>query len=197
MGRPREFDIDQALDRAVEIFWAQGYEGTSLTHLTAAMDISRPSLYAVFGSKRELFERVIDRYNERDDPVHKEAALDEPTIAGVVREYLHRYVDVIASPAHPWGCLVVQSATRCSPENAEIVTLVADRRREGLRLLQARFERGQREGDASTSLEPESLALYVATVCEGLAARAADGVPPEQLHGIVNVALRAVSSDRA
>ena len=61
-GRPRAFDPDAALDRALEVFWRQGYEGTALTDLTAAMGISKPSLYAAFGNKEELFAAVIDRY---------------------------------------------------------------------------------------------------------------------------------------
>jgi AcrR family transcriptional regulator len=63
-GRPREFDIDQALDRAIAVFWRKGYEGASLRDLTRAMGINRPSLYAAFGNKQELFRRALDRYDE-------------------------------------------------------------------------------------------------------------------------------------
>src|SRR5262245_59406118 len=61
-GRPREFDTDQALDRALEVFWRKGYEGASISELTEAMGINRPSLYAAFGNKEELFRKALDRY---------------------------------------------------------------------------------------------------------------------------------------
>jgi AcrR family transcriptional regulator len=63
-GRPRFFDAEAALDRAVEVFWRQGYEGASLSDLTAAMGINRPSMYAAFGNKDDLFRRAVARYAE-------------------------------------------------------------------------------------------------------------------------------------
>jgi AcrR family transcriptional regulator len=63
-GRPRAFDADAALDRALEVFWRQGYEGTALSDLTEAMGINRPSLYAAFGNKEALFAKVLDRYTD-------------------------------------------------------------------------------------------------------------------------------------
>ncbi len=64
MGRPRVFDVDEALDRALRVFWRKGYEGASLSDLTKAMRINRPSLYAAFGNKEALFRRALDRYAE-------------------------------------------------------------------------------------------------------------------------------------
>ncbi len=64
MGRPREFDIDEALDCALHVFWSKGYEGTSIAELTEAMGITRPSLYAAFGNKEELFRKALDKYVE-------------------------------------------------------------------------------------------------------------------------------------
>jgi AcrR family transcriptional regulator len=188
MARPREFDIDEALDRALDVFWQYGYEGTSLTQLTEAMGIGRPSLYAAFGDKRQLFERVIDRYNE-GTPSDKKAALELPTVREVVTAYLHLSVEGVTSSSHPHGCLVVQSATRCSPEHADVAESVAARRREGVKALQQRFERGAKEGDPTAVIDPEQLSLLVATLTEGLAVRASDGVAAGTLHQVVDVAL--------
>ncbi|WP_280299880.1 TetR/AcrR family transcriptional regulator [Nocardia abscessus] len=81
-GRPRSFDIDSALDRALEVFWRYGYEGAALSDLTAAMGVNRPSLYAAFGSKAELFDRALERYV--DGPGHYVAeALELPTARAV------------------------------------------------------------------------------------------------------------------
>ena len=77
-GRPRAFDIDEALEQALQVFWRKGYLGTSLTDLTEAMGINRPSLYATFGNKEALFRKVLDRYSERQT-AYLRSALEEPT----------------------------------------------------------------------------------------------------------------------
>lgn len=190
-GRPREFDTDEALDRALDVFWEHGYEGTSTAQLTAAMGVGRSSMYATFGSKDALFQQVIDRYYQ-GDAAYTAAALKEPTVRDVAREYLHRNADAITSSDHPQGCLVVGSALRCSPENSAIAADLAARRRATTQMLQDRFERGRQEGDASVELTPAQLAQYISTISEGLSVRAATGVTREELHTIVDIALRTV-----
>jgi AcrR family transcriptional regulator len=64
IGRPRAFDVDKALNRALRVFWRKGYEGASLSDLTKAMEINRPSLYAAIGNKEELFHKALERYAE-------------------------------------------------------------------------------------------------------------------------------------
>lgn len=192
-GRPRAFDVDQAVDRALAVFWEHGYEGASLAQLTSAMGINRPSLYLAFGNKEHLFRLAVDRYYA-GDAAHVAAALDEPTIEGVVREYLHRNVDAITNPTHPRGCLVVQSALRCSPENALIADTLAELRRQTTERLRTRFEQGRRDGDTTGGLDPGTLADYVSTVSEGLSVRAASGADPDDLHAVVDVALRSIGS---
>src|SRR4051794_21977945 len=86
-GRPRAFAIDEALDRALQVFWHKGYEGTSLTDLTQAMGITRPSLYTAFGDKEALFRKVLDRYLA-GPAAHMRAALEEPTARAVVEQLL-------------------------------------------------------------------------------------------------------------
>src|SRR6516162_1074018 len=86
-GRPREFDVDWALDRALEVFWRKGYEGATLPELTRAMGINRPSLYAAFGNKESLFRKVLDRYVERP-AAYVRKALNEPTARAVAERLL-------------------------------------------------------------------------------------------------------------
>src|SRR6266568_8148145 len=85
VGRPRAFDVDLALDRALHVFWDKGYEGTSLSDLTKVMRINRPSLYAAFGNKEQLFRKVLDRY--MDGPVaYFGRALAAPRARDVVEQ---------------------------------------------------------------------------------------------------------------
>src|SRR3954451_12943615 len=105
-GRPRGFDAGEALDRALEVFWRQGYEGTALSDLTAAMGINRPSLYAAFGNKDALFRRVLERY--ADGPAaYTHEALEEPTARAVVERLLRGAIEVTTDPLTPPGCLLV------------------------------------------------------------------------------------------
>src|SRR5713226_9446609 len=106
-GRPRAFDIDEALDRALNVFWRKGYEGTSLPDLTRAMGINRPSLYAAFGNKSALFSKVLDRYAQ-GQACHVRDALAEPTARAVAEKLLSGTIDLLTDPGHPHGCLYVQ-----------------------------------------------------------------------------------------
>src|SRR5439155_12264942 len=112
LGRPRAFDPDAALDRAMHVFWAKGYEGASLSALTRAMRINRPSLYAAFGNKEQLFRKVLDRY--MDGPVgYFRKALAAPKARDVVEEILLGTARMADDSRIPAGCLMVQGALAC------------------------------------------------------------------------------------
>src|SRR5437867_3206401 len=103
-GRPRGFAVDKALDRALRVFWQHGYEGTSLSDLTKAMGINRPSLYAAFGDKEALFRKVLDRYADGPAAYAREA-LNEPTARAVVERLLRGAADLQTNRRNPRGCL--------------------------------------------------------------------------------------------
>src|SRR5947208_7756415 len=112
VGRPRAFDVDQALDQALKVFWRKGYEGASLPDLTRAMGINRPSLYAAFGNKEALFRRAIERYVE-GPAAHFREALREPTARTVVERLLRGTVASLTDSRNPPGCFLVQEALVC------------------------------------------------------------------------------------
>src|SRR5258707_346174 len=93
-GRPRAFDADKALNRALNIFWRKGYEGTSLRDPTGAMGITPPSLYAAFGNKESLFRKAMDRY-AKGPSAYVLKALDEPTARAVADRLLHGVIDLV------------------------------------------------------------------------------------------------------
>ncbi|MFD2357325.1 TetR/AcrR family transcriptional regulator [Nonomuraea ferruginea] len=126
IGRPRAFGEEAVLDRAAEVFWRHGYEGASMTTLTSAMGINRPSLYATFGSKEQLFERAFARYRETQ-LAQVRAALDQPTAYAAIEAFLRSSADGLTADDHPLGCLSIQGGLACSPENARISEVLAAR----------------------------------------------------------------------
>ncbi len=189
-GRPREFDIDKALDRALRVFWRKGYEGTSLADLTRAMGINRPSLYAAFGSKEGLFRKALDRYAEGPAGYVREA-LNEPTARAVAERLLHGAVDLLTNPRNPRGCLAVQGALACGEAADSVRRELIARRAAGETALRERLARAVSEGDLPADVESAALARYVITVIHGMAVQAAGGASREHLLGVAEMALRA------
>ncbi len=190
IGRPRAFDIDKALERALQLFWRKGYEGTSLSDLTKAMGISRPSLYAAFGNKEELFRKALDRYAE-GPAAYMRTALDEPTARAVVERLLRGVVDLLTDPGTPQGCLAVQGALACGDAADAIRQELIARRTAGEAALCQRLERAIADGDLPADADPTDLARYVTTVAQGMAVQAAGGASREELRRVVEMALRA------
>ncbi|OIJ68326.1 TetR family transcriptional regulator [Streptomyces mangrovisoli] len=190
-GRPRGFDADTALDRAVEVFWRQGYEGASLSDLTEAMGINRPSMYAAFGNKEELFRRAVARYAEAD-MAYARAALAQPTAYAVVETFLRANADALTRPDRPSGCLSVQGGLAEGGDSGRIASFLAESRLAGERELANRLSRAVAEGDLPTDTDAAALARYVMVVSEGNAVHAAAGAPRSALHATVDIALRAL-----
>lgn len=188
-GRPREFDIDERLDRALRVFWRQGYEGAALSDLTRAMGISRPSLYAAYGNKEALFDKAIDRYLDAYAR-HVREALDAPTARAVAERLLRGAVEVTTSRDNPGrGCLVVQGALATGEQAGTVRDRLAARRRAGEADLCARFERARAEGDLPADADAAGLARYVAMVSYGVSVQASGGATADDLHRVVDVAL--------
>src|ERR1700745_2537406 len=111
----RQFDVDEALERALGLFWARGYEGATLPELTKAMGINRPSLYAAFGNKEQLFRKALDRYVE-GPACYLRKALAEPTAKAVAEKVLDGAVEMLTDAKHPPGCMIVSGALACGNE---------------------------------------------------------------------------------
>ncbi|PWT87656.1 MAG: TetR family transcriptional regulator [Proteobacteria bacterium] len=188
-GRPREFDADQALDHALRVFWRKGYEGATLPDLTKAMGINRPSLYAAFGSKEELFRRALDRYAQGPAAFMHEG-LVEPTARAVAERLLTGAVDVVTGRQNPRGCLIVQGALACGEAAESVRRELVSRRRANEAAIRARFERAISEGDLPIDSHPADLARYLVAVIQGIAVQAAGGASRPQLLRVAAMALR-------
>jgi AcrR family transcriptional regulator len=190
MGRARAFDTDEALDRAMTVFWSKGYEGTSLSDLTEAMGINRPSLYAAYGNKQELFRKALERYGEGPSSYEREA-LAQPTARRVAEGLLRGAADVQTDPGTPAGCLAVLGTTYCAEDSSPIGKIVIAFRRAGQAAIRERFERARAEGDLPTDADPKELTHYVGTVVCGMAVQAASGATREDLERVIELAMRA------
>ena len=189
MGRPREFDLDRALEHALEVFWRNGYDGASIAELTEAMGINPPSLYAAFGNKEELFRKALERYVAQyarywDD------ALAAPTARGMVEHLLREAANFLSDECNPRGCLMVRSVVSCGDAAEAIQQQLAAQRSEAEARVRARLERAKDEGLMPPDLDPGDFARYLMAVMEGMAVRAAGGAGRQELERIAEMALR-------
>jgi AcrR family transcriptional regulator len=189
LGRPRAFDADRALDRALAIFWRNGYEGASLPALTKAMGINRPSLYAAFGNKEALFRKAVERY-ERGPAGYTYKAIRKPTARAVVEALLAGIVALLTTPKNPGGCLMVQGALASGKNANHVRQDLASRRAAGVSAIRRRFQRAIDEGDLPATADAQGLARFVATVMHGLAVQAASGASRKELLRVKDMFLR-------
>ena len=189
-GRPRSFDTDKALDRAMHVFWRKGYDSTSLSDLTRAMRINAPSLYSAFGNKAALFGKVIDRYVAGPGRFIPKA-LEAPTSRAVVEQLFKGVVGLQVAKEHPGGCLLVQGAVSAADKTSRVRKEVMARLAMAEGAIRKRLERAKSEGDLPRHANPADLARFVMAVLDGIAVAGATGATRKQLQTIAAVALRA------
>ena len=187
-GRPREFDVDQALTAALRVFWSKGYEGASMTDLTDAMGITRPSLYAAFGNKEALFRKALDLY-EREKLCYMGQALEAPTARGVAQRLLQGSLENQTSRDDPRGCLGVISSVACGAEADCIRQEVLERGRIAHEALIERMQRAVAEGDFHAPVDAEGITKYLTAILQGMAVQAGAGASREDLQRLVDTTL--------
>jgi AcrR family transcriptional regulator len=190
MGRPRAFDADAALDRAMDVFWRHGYEGATIAQLTEAMSINPPSLYAAFGSKEGLLKAALDRYSEKRD-AWMDRVVSAPTAHEVAERFLMEHADAQTDPANPPGCLLVQGGLACGTGSENVPFELAARRTHTEDQLRERFVRAKADGDLGASVDPVTLARYLSAVTSGMCVMASSGANRETLREIAAVSLKA------
>jgi AcrR family transcriptional regulator len=188
LGRPRAFDAEKALDCAMQVFWQKGYLGTSLSDLTDAMGINRPSLYAAFGNKKSLFRKALNRYF-KGPSAYLHDALHEPTARAVAERLFQSVIDLLADPQTPTTCLWVHSALSCGDD--PIRKEFAVQRAGAITGLCKRFKRAIAEGDLPAGTDADALAHFVLAVNFGLTVQASTGAIRKELLRIAEIALKA------
>jgi len=193
MARPLEFDRDQALDAALEVFWCHGYEGTSLRMLLEAMGISHSSFYQSFGSKQELFERVVHRYLDRLVE-EMQAGMEEAPSAYAFLETLLTDLADEARQGDTRGDLLLNTATEFGQQDESIAALVLAGKQRPLRVIQHAVTQAQRAGDVDASADPESLARYVLMSYAGLKTMIKAGGTEEEVRSAAELAVKVLRS---
>ncbi len=190
-GRPRAFDRDAALARAMEIFWAKGYEGASMADLTGAMGINAPSLYAAFGSKAELFTQAVEVYSTKVGAEIWDALPAAATAREGFANFLKETAFAYTHDNQPHGCLIVLGALHGEPGSEAACALLRKRRLENVPKLRERLERGVREGELPASVDCQKVADFYATVQHGMSITARDGATVEALLKTADAAMAA------
>lgn len=193
MARPRSFDEDRALDAAMRVFWANGYEGTSTQDLCEATGLGRSSIYNTFLSKYDLFTRALARYLDLM-AAHQAAILEDPerSAAERLRELFTVIVaDELATRrgGHTLGCLAVNTTVELAPHDPGIARLLERDTARRLSLLQKVVATGQREGSLASPRDPGDLARYLNAVIAGLRISAQGGADRAALTAIADTAL--------
>jgi AcrR family transcriptional regulator len=191
-GRPRTFDPQTALRQALDLFWERGYEGTSLNDLAEAMGIASASIYACFGSKEDLFRKVMALYGTTSGEPPRRALREEPTARAAVHAMLRATADQITGPDTPHYCMLILAAPTGAVENHAIREFLAGLRRGQLTTIKDRLARGVAEGDLNAPpADLEAIARYYTTVVQGLSVQARDGATRAELEAVITCAMAA------
>ena len=193
-GRPRAFDRTAALEAAMRVFWQKGFTATSMNDLCEAMGIGSPSLYAAFGSKERLYAESLRHYGEKGVPLMKGVLESEPTARLGIQAFLKFAARALTYPERPSGCMVVLSSV-ASEGVTGLADMVVDERKKVLRLVEARLQRGIKEGDMPPATNVKSLARFFITVHQGMSIQARDGASRKELEAIGTTAMHAWPKD--
>jgi AcrR family transcriptional regulator len=190
-GRPRSFDRDKALERAIVVFWEHGYDATSISLLTKAVGIGAASLYAAFGDKRTLFIEALNRYMGTYGAFTQRVLSEVPGAYDAVQRLLHEAAGAYTRPDRPHGCLLISGATNCSPESADIAAHLRELRVAGALALEEKIAAAVRAGELPAHTDARALAGFYGAVIKGMSAQARDGAAKGDLEKIAEAAMQA------
>ncbi|WP_069162309.1 TetR/AcrR family transcriptional regulator [Nocardia altamirensis] len=186
-GRPRSFDRDAALDKATRLFWARGYEATSIGDLTAAMGIGAPSLYAAFGDKATLFNEVVQSYGARYGLFIPRALAEEPTAEAAMRRAMREAAAEYTRPDWPHGCLVISAGINTT--STAVAEMLRTMRNQNIGLFTARIQADIDAGILPAELDAAVMARYIGTVLQGMSQASRDGATRAELEKVAELAM--------
>lgn len=187
-GRPRSFDRDAALRKAMNVFWAKGFEGTTMVDLVEAIGVKAPSVYAAFGNKDEIFKESVTLYSSiiMEGPLKE---LDSPDIYSAVKNSLSHSIDLFTNPANPGSCLIMTAAINCAPESKAHEDELRQHRIIYKDMFEKRFKQAIKEGQIKPEANAKTLAEFILSLVEGMAIRVKDGANKQALIATRDIAL--------
>jgi TetR/AcrR family transcriptional repressor of nem operon len=190
MPRPKEFNPDEALEKAMQVFWHKGYEATSMEDLLGAMNINRGSLYATFGDKRELFLKAMDLYCSGGGIGSRLSILSQPGPAlPLIRQFIHRMLEFGLSDPLRRGCMITNTVMELAPHEKDIARKVSGR----LRMAEEGFfrllTRAKQEGELAKDKDPRALARVLVTMMQGTIVMIKAGTPADVVKQTAETAL--------
>lgn len=190
MARLKEFNPDEALEKAMQVFWHKGYEATSMEDLLSAMDLNRGSLYATFGGKRELFLKAMDLYCNEGGVGSRFSILHQPGPAlFLIRRFIDAMLEFGLSDPQRRGCLITNTVMELAPHEKELGKKLSGR----LRMLEEAFTslltRAKREGELAKDKDPRALARVLVTMMQGTIVMIKAGIPAAQIRETADAAL--------
>ena len=192
VGRPREFDVDEALKAAMEAFWARGYEATSLNDLMAATGLHKGSIYKAFGDKHTLFVTALKRYLEemRNSKTEILAQAESP-LAGL-RALAHNMVDLVDDGPCPKGCMAVNALVELAPHDKEVNAIMSDHVERMRSAIEETVSAGQKIGEISRTRPASLIAAMMMTFVAGLGTTMKGPITKTQAHALVDAQIEAL-----
>lgn len=193
-GRPPAFDREVVLDEAMQVFWAAGYEASSIPMLTAAMGISAQSLYAAFGSKEALYREALERYRVTIGGFAARALEEETDALAAVERVLRDAATIFARSVGTPGCMIATPSTGAN--EAELTTLGRELRADSIARIEQRLASGIVEGQVRADVDCSAWAGYVGTVVQGMSVQARDGASVDALLSTAGIAIQPLEALR-
>jgi AcrR family transcriptional regulator len=192
-GRPRTFDREEALRKAMLVFWEKGFEGTTMADLIAAIGMKAPSVYAAFGNKDALFREAVELYKGEVEQGPLKALNASPFILEALESSLAEGVNML-SGSEASSCLIMAGAINCAPEHQEHVLHLRNLRAGYKKALRKRFAQAIEDGQLIEGADADELAEFYFAIIHGLALRAKDGSTKKELQTSCKFALEALKS---
>lgn len=186
-GQGRQFDIDDALDKAMDIFWRNGYEGTSIAKLTTGMGITASSLYAAFQDKQHLFDQVVEHYLNTEGRFTDLAFNEEEHALPLIRRILFEAADKYSDKSGPGGCLIACAATCVTDANRDIEKKLESHRISNIKRIKNIIDADLEKEVIVSDVNAENIAEFIGTVLQGMAQRGRDGASLRNLQSTARI----------